>query len=222
MYAFCLSCARCHTFLWIWDGLDGCDVRRLLGTNQLLYGCLPATKDGVNSVFLKIAIPLASSISQNNFCILESIFNSYYSNNVLVEFFKSRSEIWKGSMCYNSAWWCMRMWVRKKAVQDVWSNTALLNKARWRLPHSSCLTAVNSWVHKILTQSFYASKVSNPEMKKSLPVSHSNWERQRIFRGLALLPTARKHSSPIGQGHSPHQPFVTLTLTLRSLGHIPF
>lgn len=179
-------CKMSH-FLWIWEGLDGCDVCRLLGTNQLLYGCFPATKDGVMSVFLKIAIPLANSISQNNFCSLESIFYSYYSNNVLVEFFKSRSGIWQGSMCYSSAWWCMRTWVRKKAVQDVWSNTAPLNTARWRLPHSSCPTAVNGWVHKILTQSFYAPKVPNPEMKKCLPVSHSYWERQRIFRGLALL-----------------------------------
>lgn len=150
-------CKMSH-FLWIWEGLDDCDVRRLLGTNQLLYGCFPATKDGVMSVFLKIAIPLANSISQNSFCSLESIFYSYYSNNVLVEFFKSRSGIWQGSMCYSSAWWCMRTWVRKKAVQDVWSNTALLNTARWRLPHSSCPTAVNGWVHKILTQSFMHPK----------------------------------------------------------------
>lgn len=198
--AFAFSCARCHTFLGIWEGLDGCDVHRLRGTNQMLYGCLPATKDGVMFMFLKIAIRLANSISQNSFCSLEFSFYSYCLNYILVEFFESRSGLWKGSMCYNSAWWCMRAWVRKKAVQDAWSNnTTLLNKAQWRLSHSNCLASVNGWVHDILTQnilciqSVKSSFLSH--MKKSLSVSHSN-ERERIFRGLALLPTARKHSSP--------------------------
>lgn len=195
--SFVFSCARCHTFLWIWVGLDGCDVCRLLGTNQLLYGCLPATKDGVMLLFLNISIPLANSISQNSFCSLEFIFYSYYSNYVLIEFFKSSSGVWKGSMCYNSAWWCMRTWVRKKAVQDVWSNnTTLLNKERWRLSHSNCVTSGNDQVHKILTQSILciqSVKSRNEEIPSGFPLK---WERQRIFRGLALPPTARKHSSP--------------------------
>lgn len=186
--AFAFSCARCHTFLGIWEGLDGCDVHRLRGTNQMLYDCLPATKDGVMFMFLKIAIPLANSISQNSFCSLEFSFYSYCLNYILVEFFESRSGLWKGSMCYNSAWWCMRARVRKKAVQDAWNNnTTLLNKAQWRLSHSNCLASVNGWVHDILTQNILCIQ----SVKSSFTLSYGKippsfplkWEREDLQRG---------------------------------------
>lgn len=72
--AFAFSCARCYAFLWIWEGFDGYDVCRLLGTNQLLHGCFPVAKDGAVFMFLKIARPLANIASHNSVCRVDFTF----------------------------------------------------------------------------------------------------------------------------------------------------